>query len=95
MKFLSIRELRNRPGELREQLDREDLVLTSHGKPIAVIIGVAAGDAQQTLEALRLSRALLAVSRLRQQAAEAGVDRMGSTEVEREIQAVRRARDQR
>ena len=35
MKFLSTRELRNRPGFVRDLAQKEDLVLTANGKPIA------------------------------------------------------------
>jgi hypothetical protein len=33
MKFLSTRELRNRPGYVRELAEKDDLVLTTNGKP--------------------------------------------------------------
>ena len=39
MKFISSRELRNRPGLVQKELsNQEDLVLTSNGKPVAILI---------------------------------------------------------
>jgi hypothetical protein len=40
MKFLSTRELRNRPGYVRDLAQKDDLVLTTNGKPIAILLGI-------------------------------------------------------
>ena len=38
MKFLSTRDLRNRPGIVRELAKKDDLVLTANGKPVAILL---------------------------------------------------------
>ena len=91
MKFISVRELRNRPGGVWKELGEGELVLTANGKPVGVLIGVPEGDLEQTLAVLRRSRAALAVSRMREHAAEAGLDQLDKTEIESEIRAARRA----
>ena len=40
MKFLSTRELRNRPGVIREILKGGDVALTANGKPFAIVIAL-------------------------------------------------------
>jgi prevent-host-death family protein len=92
MRFVTVRELRNQPGAVWRDLSRDDLVLTSNGKPVGVLIGVAEEDLELTLEAIRRSRASLAVTRMRKRAAEAGLDKLEKREIESEIHEVRRGR---
>lgn len=68
MKFLSTRDLRNRPGYVRELARQDDLVLTANGKPIAMLLGVEEDQLEETARAIRQARAQLALSRMRRQA---------------------------
>ena len=92
MKYVSIRELRNRPGRVWSVLSKEDVVLTANGKPMGVLLGVDETRLDDTVAAIRRARAILAVSRMRRRAAETGRDRMSMAEINREIAAVRRRR---
>lgn len=92
MKFISVRELRNNPGTVWEELREQDLVLTSNGKPIGILLGVGEENLGETLESVRRIRASQAVSRMRRHAAENSLDRLSPEEVEAEVQAVRRSR---
>jgi antitoxin (DNA-binding transcriptional repressor) of toxin-antitoxin stability system len=57
MKFVGSRDVRNNPGQLREAVEREDVVLTASGKPFAIAIGVGEDQVEETLELLRRVRA--------------------------------------
>lgn len=92
MKFLSTRELRNRPGYVRNLAQKDDLVLTANGKPIAILLGVEEDELEETARAVRQARAQLALSRLRKQAARQGTDRMSASAIDAEIRAVRSRR---
>jgi len=92
MKFLSTRDLRNRPGYVRDLAREDDLVLTANGKPIAILLGVAEDELEETARAIRLAKAQLALSRMRKQAARRGADRMAGSAVDAEIRAVRSRR---
>ncbi len=92
MRFLSVRELRNSPGQVWSSLNQEDLVLTAHGRPVGVLIGVKEGRIEETLAALRRAKAAVAVSRIRQRAAMAGTAALSPREIEAEVRAVRRRR---
>ena len=92
MKFLSTRELRNRPGAIREILQDGDVALTANGKPFAIIVGIEEGDLERTAAVIRRARAQLAVSRMRRAAAVAGVDALSQKEIEVEVSAVRAKR---
>jgi len=92
MKFLSTRELRNRPGHVRDLVRKDDLVLTTNGKPIAILLGVEEGELEATARAIRQARAQLALSRMRRQAARRGAVRMPASAIAKEIRAVRSRR---
>jgi antitoxin (DNA-binding transcriptional repressor) of toxin-antitoxin stability system len=92
MKFVSTRELRNRPGYVQDLAKKEDLVLTANGKPIAILLGVDEDGLEDAARALRQAKALLALSRLRRQAASKGSNRMSPADIEREIRATRSRR---
>lgn len=92
MKFLSTRELRNRPGYVRTLVQKDDLVLTANAKPIAILLGVQEDELEETAQAIRQAKAQLALSRLRKQAARRGTDRMSASAIEAEIRAVRSRR---
>jgi prevent-host-death family protein len=93
VEFVTIRDLRLKPAEVWDKLRRQrEIILTSNGRPVAVIAGVREDNVEETVVALRRARAQAAVSRLRRAAAESGVDRLSEAEVESEIAEVRRDR---
>lgn len=93
MSFVSIRDMRTRPGEIWKQLQEEgDLIVTSSGRPFALMIAAEGEDVEQLLLALRRAKAQLAVSRMRAQAAQTGLNRMTEPEIEAEIEQARRER---
>jgi hypothetical protein len=54
MEFLSIREFNASPRTTREKLKREGkLVLTNHGKPMALVLSVDGSTLEETLEIVR------------------------------------------
>ncbi len=93
MEFVTVRDLRVRPGSVWEKLRlQQQLVLTSNGRPMAIIAEVAEDTVEETLSALRRARAQAAVSRLRRAAAEQGLHRLTEAEIEAEIAQTRRDR---
>ena len=93
MEFVTIRDLRLKPAEVWDKLRQQrELILTSNGRPVAVIAGVGENDVEETVAALRRARAQAAISRLRRAAAERGVDKLSAAEIEAEIAQVRRDR---
>jgi len=92
MKFVSVRDFRNRPGEVWRKLREDDLVLTARGEPRGILMRVGEDELEEALEALHRARAMTALSRMRKRAADAGLDRMPPEEIEREIQAAREQR---
>jgi antitoxin (DNA-binding transcriptional repressor) of toxin-antitoxin stability system len=95
MRFVSTRELRNRPGFVRELAQKEDLVLTANGKPIAILLGVEEDELEETARAIRQAKAQCALSRMRRQASRRSLDRLVPADIEAEIRAVRSKRKSR
>lgn len=94
VEFVSVRELSSRSADVWRSLAREkDLVVTSNGKPIAVLSETTASTLEASLAALRQARAQLAVAAMQRRARETGADRLTLEEVDVEIDAVRRSRD--
>ena len=93
MDFVSVRELRTRSAAVWDALSEEkDLVVTSNGKPIAVLSATTASTLEASLAALRQARAQLAVAAMQERARETGADRLTLEDIDAEIQAVRRQR---
>jgi prevent-host-death family protein len=93
MEFVTVRDLRLKPAEVWDKLRQQrDLVLTSNGRPVAVIAGVGESDLEETVAALRRARAQAAVSRLRRAAADRGIDKLSTTKIEAEVAQARLAR---
>jgi hypothetical protein len=65
MKFINVRELRFRPGEVWKKLKVEkDIILTLNGKPFAILNSTDEDRLEQTLASLRRSRAQEAMEKL-------------------------------
>ena len=93
MKFLSVRDLRSKSAEVWKGLSAErEMVVTSNGRPIAILSAVTEDTLEETLGAIRRSRAIAAVSEIQRQSVERGTDAITPAEIAAEISAVRRAR---
>ena len=93
MDFVSVRQLRNESAAVWEALAAsKDLVVTSNGKPIAVLSATTATTLEASLAALRQARAQLAVAAMQRRAKETGADQFTLDDVNAEIEAARRQR---
>ncbi len=93
MRFVNVRELRIRPGAVWKRLRADgELVVTSRGKPVAVLADADEDTLEATLEALRLARARSAMADIRARAARLGLDKLTMAQVNEEIAAYRAGR---
>lgn len=93
MNFLSVRELRSKPAEVWSRLPvAREMVLTSNGRPIAILSAVTEETLEETLAAFRRARAVAAVTQMQLRSVELGTDTITAQEIDAEIAAVRRAR---
>jgi antitoxin (DNA-binding transcriptional repressor) of toxin-antitoxin stability system len=95
MKFLSVRDLRSKSSEVWKGLTTEsEMVVTSNGRPVAILSAVTEDTLEETLAAIRRSRAVAAVSEIQRQSVQKGKDAVTPAEIDAEIASVRRARRQ-
>jgi len=93
MKFVSVRDLRGRSAEIwRELPDEREMVITSNGRPVAILAAVNESNLEESLAAFRQARAIDAVAALQRRSVATGVDALSADEIEAEISAVRKAR---
>ena len=71
---------------------KSDLIITSKGQPVAVLMCIAAGAMESTQSLLRSVRALKAQGELQQAAANNGTAGLSMCDIDAEITAARRAR---
>ena len=91
MKFVSVRELRLKPGEVWKAAKVEkDLVITANGRPIAILTGVNEDTFEQELATIQRARALTALDRLHKESVQKGKHRMSKKEIQVQIDEVRR-----
>lgn len=93
MGTVSIRALRNRPGAVQDDLSREgERLLTSNGRPVAVMLPVDGSTLDATLGAIRPARGQLRLRALRRRARERAVSELTQEEIDEEIATARKAR---
>ena len=92
MRFVTIRDLRSKSAQIQRQLPKEkEMVLTSNGKPIAILSAVSKDTFEELLVILRRARAMAAVEHIQTRSVKLGTDRMSSEELNKEIVAERKA----
>jgi prevent-host-death family protein len=93
MKFISIRDLRGKSAEVWKNLPTErEVVVTSNGRPIAVLSAVNESNLEESLSAIRQARAAEAVMSLQRRSVERGNDGITMEEIDSEIRRVRQKR---
>ncbi len=92
MRFISVRELNTKPKEIWSKIKDEEVVITSNGKPIALLSGVTEATLEKTVRSIRRSRALIALEEMQRKSIESGVDKLTDSEIESQIRAVRKSR---
>jgi antitoxin (DNA-binding transcriptional repressor) of toxin-antitoxin stability system len=93
MKFVTVRDFRSRPGQLWKELAKNDeMILTSNGKPIAMLTPLSDKNMETTVRTMRKARATAAVTALQLQSLRSGNDRMTLQEINGEIRNTRQRR---
>ncbi|MBI2572215.1 MAG: prevent-host-death protein [Candidatus Schekmanbacteria bacterium] len=89
---MSARELRNQTGLSAMLAEDDEVVLTVHGKPIAILVETDEETLDETIRSMRRARAQAALARMRRNAKKAGVSSLTEEEMAAEIQASRAAK---
>lgn len=96
MKTLTIRDFRTRPRQAQKALaDEGEALLTSNGRPVALMLRVDGNSLDETMETVRRARALQAVREIRREARARGFDRVSARQIDTIIARSRKARRRR
>jgi len=93
MSTISVSDLKKRPAsQWLNSAGKDDLVITAKGRPVAVLLRIAAASVESTRAIARSVRALQAQAALQQTAAASGASGLSMPDIDAEIAAARRAR---
>lgn len=93
MHFINVRDLRMRSADIWRQLEDEGyMVITSNGKPIALLSNIEEKQLEDYIRAIKQARAAIAVNNLQEKSVKEGRDQISDIEIEAEIKNTRRKR---
>ena len=93
MEFVTVRQLRGKAAEIWKRLaKKKEIVVTSNGKPIAILSPTSEATLEESLSALRAARAISAVESLQTKSAETGLEKLTLEDINKEIRVIRKAR---
>ena len=93
MKFITARDLRLKPGDVWKLAQKEkDLVITSNGRPVALLTGITEDTFEEELDVIQRARALRALDEIHRDSVLKGTDQISFKEIESEIEQARRGR---
>lgn len=91
MKFVSVRDFRLKPGEVWKAAKQEkDIVVTSNGRPIAILTGVDEDTFEEELDIIQRARALKNLDTIQKDSVIRGTDKITDKEIQSEIGKVRK-----
>jgi antitoxin (DNA-binding transcriptional repressor) of toxin-antitoxin stability system len=92
MNFFTSRDLETAPRQVLDSLSAEsEVVITSNGKPSALMIPINEANFDEVLATVRQASAMRAVTRMQLTAAKSGLNKLSLEEINAEINAVREA----
>jgi hypothetical protein len=90
MEFVAVRDFRVNPGKIWKKLKKERrMVVTSNGKPIAILNNIENSSLEDELRMDILSKGMLSVNRMRVTARQKGLDKLPAETIDAEIKATR------
>ena len=93
MKFLSVRDLKTKSSQVWKELEgQKEMIVTSNGRPIALLSSINENNLEQVLTAFRRARATNAVASIQYESTQKGTDKISIEEINAEIGAVRSKR---
>jgi antitoxin (DNA-binding transcriptional repressor) of toxin-antitoxin stability system len=93
MKFLSVRDLKTKSSQVWKELPgQKEMIVTSNGRPIALLSSINENNLEQILTAFRRARATSAVATIQYESIQKGTDKISMDEINAEIEEVRSIR---
>ena len=94
MKFVTVRDFRSKSAKVWKQLAQEDeMVITSNGKPVALLTSVSDEKLESTLKSIRKARAIAAAASMQLKSMQSGISTLSLSEINSQIHRARRGRN--
>jgi prevent-host-death family protein len=94
MKFVTVRDFRSKSAQVWKRLKSEDeMVITSNGRPLALLTPVSDDNLEQTLNTIRRAKAIAAVNSMQLKSLQSGNNKMTFSEINREIAQQRKGKE--
>ena len=92
MKFLTVRELRNKSSQIWKELqDEQEMVITNNGRPVAILSSINENNFEVSLNSIRRARAIEAMSSLQRESINQKTNEISLDEINQEIKAARKS----
>jgi antitoxin (DNA-binding transcriptional repressor) of toxin-antitoxin stability system len=93
MRFVSVRDLRGKSAQVwRDLFQEKEMVITSNGRPVAILSAVNEKDLEACLAAWRRARATQVIAAIQYESTQKGTDKTTMGDIDAEIKKVRKAR---
>ena len=93
MKFVSVRDLKTKSSQVwRELPDQKEMIITSNGRPIAILSSINENNLEQVLSEFRRARVTDAIASMQYESVQKGTNKLSMEEIDAEIEAVRSKR---
>ena len=90
MKFLSVRDLKTKSSQVWKELsEQKEMVVTSNGRPIALLSSINENNLEQVLTAFRRARTTNALASIQYDSIQKGTDMISMDEINAEIGVIR------
>jgi len=92
MRFLSVRDLRNKSAQVWKDLPEEqEMVITNNGRPVAILSSINEKNLEAFLNSIRKSRLVESVSSIQQESIKKGKNKLTIDDINQEIKEARKA----
>lgn len=91
MKFLTVRDLRNKSAQVWKDLtDEQEMIITNNGRPVAILSSINENNLETSLNLIRRTRVIEAVSSIQKESIKKGTNKITIDEINQEIKKVRK-----
>jgi antitoxin (DNA-binding transcriptional repressor) of toxin-antitoxin stability system len=91
MKFLTVRDLRNKSAQVwKDLLKEQEMVITNNGKPVAILSSINESNLESSLNSIRRSRLVEALSSIQQESIKKGKNKLTMDDIDQEIKDARK-----
>lgn len=93
MRYVTVRDFRNHPAQIWKKLQKEnEMVVTSNGRPVALLTPLSESTVDTTLSAIRKARAIAAVIAMQTKSLHNNNSTLSQDAINEEINTIRQRR---